>query len=95
MDLTNRLHWFVDWMFMWRENIHDGVYAIPGFLIQGANGSQARYVGDRPGTELRWEATQHLWYAADFGIFRAGRFLKEAGPGKDLDYSALYVGYKF
>jgi hypothetical protein len=95
LDLTNRVHWFVDWMFMWRENINDGVYAIPGFLIQKANGSQARHIGDRPGTELRWEATRHLWYAADLGIFRAGRFLKEAGPGKDLDYSALYVGYKF
>jgi hypothetical protein len=56
MDLSDRVHWFVDWMFMWRENINDGVYAIPGFLIQAANGSHARYVGDRPGTELRWQA---------------------------------------
>ena len=79
---------------MWRENVNDAVYAIPGFLIQPANGSQAHYVGDRPGTELRWQATPHLWCAGDFGIFRAGRFLKEAGPGKGLDYSALYVGYK-
>jgi hypothetical protein len=95
MDVTDRLHWFVDSVFWWRENINDGVYAIPGFLIQSANGSRARYVGSRPGTEVHWQTTEHLWFAADFGVFTAGPFLKEAGPGKPLDYSALYVGYKF
>jgi len=94
-DLTHGISWSVDWVFQWRENINDGVYNIPGFLIAAANGSRARFVGDRPGTELRWQATRHLWFQVDYGIFHAGRFLKEAGPGKNLDYSALYAGYRF
>jgi len=94
-DLTHGIWWSADWVFQWRENINDGVYNIPGFLIAPANGSRARYVGDRPGTELHWQATRHLWFQADYGIFHAGRFLKEAGPGKNLVYSAFYAGYRF
>ncbi len=94
-DLTHGISWSTGWLFQWRENINDGVYSIPGFLIAGANGSRARFVGDRPATEVRWQVNRHLWFQADYGRFLAGRFLKEAGPGKDLDYSALYAGYRF
>jgi hypothetical protein len=84
-----------DWIFQWRESLEDGVYAVPGFLITAANGSHARYVGNRPGTELRWQANRHLWFQADYGIFFAGPFLKQAGPGRNLNYWALWAGYKF
>jgi hypothetical protein len=84
-----------DWIFQWRESLEDGVYAVPGFLITAANGSRARYVGNRPGTELRWQANRHLWFQADYGIFLAGPFLKQAGPGRNLNYWALWAGYKF
>jgi len=85
----------VDWIFQWRESLEDGVYAVPGFLITAANGSRARYVGNRPGTELRWQANRHLWFQADYGIFFAGPFLKQAGPGRNLNYWAVWAGYKF
>jgi hypothetical protein len=85
----------VDWIFQWRESLEDGVYAVPGFLIAAANASRARYVGNRPGTELRWQADRHLWFQADYGVFFSGPFLKQAGPGRNLNYWALWVGYKF
>jgi hypothetical protein len=85
----------VDWIFQWRESVEVGVYAVPGFLITAANGSHARYVGNRPGTEIRWQANRHLWFQADYGIFFAGPFLKQAGPGRNLNYWALWAGYKF
>jgi hypothetical protein len=84
-----------DWIVQWRENVNDGVYAVPGFLIRAADGSRARFVGDRPGTEVRWQANRHLWFQADYGIFYAGRFLKETQPGRNLNYWALWAGYKF
>jgi len=85
----------VDWIFQWRESLDDGVYAVPGFLIRAADGSRARFVGHRPGTEIRWQANRHLWFQADYGIFYAGRFLKETQPGRNLNYWALWAGYKF
>jgi hypothetical protein len=85
----------VDWIFQWRENVLDGVYSVPGSLIRPAGNSQARFVGHRPGTELRWQVDRHLWFQADYGIFYAGRFLKETQPARNLNYWALWADYKF
>jgi hypothetical protein len=84
-----------DWIFQWRQSVDDGVYAVPGFLIRAADGNRSRFVGNRPGTEIRWQANRHLWFQADYGIFYAGRFLKETQPGRNLDYWALWAGYGF
>jgi Alginate export len=84
-----------DWIFQWRQSLDDGVYAVPGFLIRAADGSRARFVGNRPGTEIRWQANRHLWFQGDYGIFYAGRFLKETQPGRNLNYWALWAGFKF
>ena len=84
-----------DWIVQWRESLDDGVYAVPGFLIRAADGSRARFVGHRPGAEVRWQKTRHLWFQADYGIFYAGRFLKETQPGRNLNYWAFWTGYKF
>jgi Alginate export len=86
---------FADWIFQWRQSLEDGVYAIPGFLITAADGSRARFVGDRPGTEVQWQANRHLWFQADYGIFYAGPFIKQTLPGRNLNYWALWAGYKF
>jgi hypothetical protein len=85
----------VDWIFQWRESLRDGVYSVPGFLIIPAGKSNARFVGHRPGTEVRWQANRHLWFQADYGIFYAGKFVKESQSGRDLNYWALWTGYKF
>ncbi len=31
-----------------------------GRQIRGADGSQAKFVGHRPGTEIHWQANRHL-----------------------------------
>jgi hypothetical protein len=85
----------VDWVFQWRQSVEDGVYSVPGFLIRAADGSRARYVGSRPGTEIRWQKDRHLYFQGDYGIFYAGRFLKQTQPGRNLNYWALWAGYKF
>jgi len=84
-----------DWIFHWRQSLEDGVYSVPGFLIRAADGSRARFVGHRPGTEVRWQVNTHLWFQGDYGIFYAGRFLKETKPGQNLNYWALWAGYEF
>ena len=58
-----------DWIYQWRESLRDGVYAVPGFLIIPGGKSDARFVGNRPSTEVRWQANRRLWFQADYGIF--------------------------
>jgi len=85
----------VDWIFQWRQSLRDGVYSVPGLLIIPAGKSDARFVGHRPGTEVHWQANRHLWFQADYGIFYAGKFVKESQTGRNLNYWALWAGYKF
>jgi hypothetical protein len=84
-----------DWIVQWRESLDDGVYSVPGTLIRASDGSKARLVGNRPGTEIKWQANRHLWFQADYGVFYAGQFLKDTQPGRNLNYWALWSGYKF
>jgi len=84
-----------DWIFYWRQSLQDGVYSVPGFLIRAADGSQARFVGNRPGVEARWQISQHLWFQGDYGIFYAGPFLRQTQSGRNLNYWAVYAGYEF
>jgi hypothetical protein len=83
-----------EWIFQWRQSLQDGGYAVPGFLIRAA-ASTARYVGSRPGTQIRWQATRHLWFQGDYGVSFTGSFLKETLPGRNLNYWVLWAGYKF
>src|SRR5258705_4258031 len=84
-----------DWIVQWRESVEDGVYSVPGFLIRPADNSRGRFVGHRPGIEVRWQANSHPYFQGGYGIFYPGRFLKETQPGRNLNYWALWVGYKF
>ncbi|HEX4595973.1 MAG TPA: alginate export family protein [Bryobacteraceae bacterium] len=84
-----------DLVVQWRESLNDGVYAVPGFLLVPADGSRARFVGYRPGAEVRWQIDHHAYLQADYGIFYAGEFLKQASPGRNINYVEFWAGYKF
>ena len=84
-----------DLVVQWRQTLTDGVYAVPGFLLVPANGSRARFVGYRPGVEVRWQIDRHAWLQADYGVFFAGEFLKQASPGRNINYTEFWAGYKF
>ena len=84
-----------DMVVQWRESLTDGVYAVPGFLLVPAGGSRARFVGYRPGAQVRWQIDRHFWLQADYGVFFAGEFLKQASPGRNINYTEFWAGYKF
>jgi hypothetical protein len=84
-----------DVVVQWRESLTDGVYAVPGFLLVPAGDSRARFVGYRPGVEVRWQIDRHAWLQADYGVFFAGDFLKQASPGRNINYTEFWAGYKF
>jgi Alginate export len=95
LQLPHRVSVSTDLVVQWRQSLYDGVYAVPGFLLVPAGTSLARFVGYRPGVEARWEIDRHAYLQADYGVFYAGPFLKEAAPGRNIEYMALWAGYKF
>ena len=38
---------------------------------------------------------RHAYLQADYGVFYAGKFLREASPGRNINYLELWAGYKF
>jgi hypothetical protein len=74
--------------------LHNGVYADPGFLLVPAWTSGGRFVGYRPGFEVKWQIDRHAYLQADYRIFYAGQFLKAASPGRN-NYMEFWAGNKF
>ena len=68
-ELPHGVNASFDWIFQWRESLRGGVYSVPGFLLILSGKSNGRFVGHRPGSEVRWQANRHLWFQADYGIF--------------------------
>jgi hypothetical protein len=65
-----------DWY--WRESVHDGVYAFgSGILMDPANSSRAKYLGDQVDMEIRWSPAPHLIAAFNLAGFRPGGFFDD------------------
>ena len=84
-----------DWDFFWRENTHDGIYGPAVNVLQSGRTSDARYVGNQAQLMLEWRIDRHLAFTADYAHFFAGDFLKQAPPGKDVDYFSAWMTFRF
>lgn len=92
---TDHLTLIFDWDFFWRESTRDGLYNNAVVLIRSGRTSAAAYIGSMSQGQLLWDLGRHLSFVAIYGHFFAGRFLKESGPGNDVDYLTTWLTYKF
>ena len=95
LNLNDRAVLSLNWDFFWRESTRDGLYNNAVTLVRSGRTSEARYIGSMPQAQLSWDLDRHLSFTAIYGHFFAGRFLKETGPGRDLDYVTSWLTYKF
>jgi hypothetical protein len=93
--LTNHLTLILDWDFFWRESTRDGLYNNAVTLVRSGKTGDARYIGSMSQAQLYWDIDRHLSFVGIYGRFFAGEFLKESGPGKDIDYLTTWLSYKF
>jgi len=84
-----------DWDLFWRESTRDGLYNNAVGLVRSGRASAARYIGSMSQAQLFWDIDRHLSFVAIYGHFFAGSFLKESGPGADVDYLTTWFSYKF
>jgi hypothetical protein len=97
ITLTLDQHWSVatSALFIWRDSLNDGLYSIGGGLLRSGQPSMARYVGAQPELEAKYTFNRHLDLKAIFVYFRAGKFLKEASPGRDTTYLGSMLTFRF
>ncbi len=81
--------------FFWRQSTRDGIYGIPGNLIQSGRNSTARYIGSHTSAQIEWRVDRHLSFTAMYLHFFPGEFLKQAPPGRNVNFVASWISYKF
>jgi len=81
--------------FFWRQSIHDGIYGIPGNLLQSGRGVTARYIGWHTSAQLEWSINRHLSVTAMYLHFFPGDFLKQAPPDRPVNFVSTWLSYRF
>ena len=90
-----RLTWSNGWDLLWRESLHDGFYSYSTTLLRSGQTSDARYYGSQLFTQVDWQVERHLSFSFTYVHFFTGDFIRESGPGKDVDYLSSWLTYKF
>jgi hypothetical protein len=86
----------VSWDWYWRESLHDGVYAFgSGALLDPANSSNTRYLGDQGDMEIRWSPAQHVIAAFNLEGFRPGAFFDHVGNNRSTIVANAGLTYRF
>lgn len=95
LQLTKSVTFTANCDFFWRESTRDGLYNNAGSLVRSGRNSTARYIGSQPQAQVEWQIGRHITLAAIYAHFLAGEFLRQSGPGKDVDYVTSWITYKF
>jgi hypothetical protein len=77
--------------FYWRESTSDGLYAVGGAVIVSGLKSDASYIGTQASVQLKWKINRNLTWFSEYGHFFPGEFLKEATPGRNLNFWTGWV----
>ena len=85
----------LDWVAFWRASRADGLYSVPYVLARPGGPAQSAYIGDQRTVQAEWDAQRHLKLELFLTYFRAGAFLRESGPGRDLTYASTRVTFLF
>lgn len=95
LQLAEKVNLTADWNFFWRESLNDGVYSLSGQMIAPGNSTQSRYIGSSPSVTCVWTPYPHWTVLASYVHVFPGEFLKQATPGKPVDYVACWLTFKF
>jgi len=96
LDLSRRLLICIDYDNFSRYSRYDGIYGPNVVMIySGKNSSSKKLIGEQYSTYLEYTPNNFLYFRGEFTWFTAGPFLKEAGPGKDILFTATTVQLKF
>ena len=79
----------------WRESLHDGVYGFGGNLYQASTTSQKRLIGQQAEMDLSYQATATTVLRLVYERFLAGPYLRQATPGKDVNYATFWLDHHF
>lgn len=80
---------------LWRTSKDDGVYALSGMVLRGADEGQSSYVGWRTGVFARYAINPYVSLMGVANYTKAGTFLKQTGTAKDQSYVGTFLTFRF
>lgn len=95
LDLSPRLFFNLDYDIFWRYSKNDGIYGPNVALIYSGKNISSTSIGRQCSTYLEYTPNNFLYFRGEFTWFQAGDFLKMAGPGKDILFTAVTTQLKF
>ena len=81
--------------FFWRESTSDGLYSISNAVVVSGLKSDARYIATQASAQAQWKMTRNLTWFTEFGHFFPGEFLKQATPGRNLNYWTAWLDIRY
>ena len=95
LNLSNSVSLLFNPAFYWRESTRDGLYNIAGDVIVPGLRSNARYIATQGSAQVHWQMTRNLGWFTEFGHFFPGGFIKQATPGKNINYWTSWLDIRF
>jgi len=95
LNLTKSVSLKFNPAFYWRESTSDGLYSIGNSVIVSGLNSDARYIATQASTQLRWKMTRNIIWFSEFGHFFPGEFLRQATPGRNLNYWTAWLDIRY
>ncbi len=95
LALSKKLSFTTDYDLFYRMSRNDGIYAVNSMLIYSGRNAQSKDIGKQLQNELEYTLNKFLYLRTDFTWFKAGEYLKDVGPGKDILMASTTIQFKF
>ncbi|QNA45901.1 alginate export family protein [Lacibacter sediminis] len=95
LEITKKLLLNADYDAFWRFSENDGIYSPNVSLTYSGKNIPDKLIGQQYSTDIVYTANNFLYFRVEFTWFNAGSFLKAAGTGKDIIFTAFTTQLKF
>lgn len=94
-NLNKDLTLAIDYDLFWRMSRNDGLYPVNGKIIYSGKAGASKQIGRQLGASLEFPLGKRFDFKQEFTWFSAGRYLRQAGPGKDILMTGSTLTFKF
>ncbi len=94
-EIRKNINWDIDVDFFHRYSCNDGIYSPASNLIFSSTSTSSKVIGHQYATYLIYQPKPFLYIRGEFTFFKAGEFLKEVSPGKNILFTGVTLQLEF
>jgi hypothetical protein len=95
LSLTRSVSLTFNPAFFWRESTSDGLYSISNKVIVSGLNSKKSYITTQASAQVRWRMTRNISWFTEYGHYFPGEFIKQATPGRNLNYWTGWLDIRY